>query len=195
MPSAASRALQIAHDVPGRVGIDEALRPDLHGGRAGQEKLDRVGRVLDAADARDRQRHAGAVDLVDHAQRDRLDRRARQARRRSSRSSGRRVRASMAMPVMVLMIDSPSAPPSAQARASATMSDVLGVSLIQSGFLTTARQARTRSASTRGSVPNSMPPALMFGHETFISRRVDAVEAVQAGAARRRIRRTWCRRS
>ena len=49
------------------------------------------------------------------------------------------------------------------------MSDVLGVSLIQSGFLITARQARTRSASTRGSVPNSMPPALMFGHETFIS--------------------------
>ena len=39
---------------------------------------------------------------------------------------GRRVRASMAIPVIVLMIDRPSAPPSAHAAASATMSDGVG---------------------------------------------------------------------
>ena len=92
---------------------------------------------------------------------------------------GFRVRASMAIPVIVLMMERPSAPPSAQALASETMSEVLGVSLIQSGFLITSRQARTRSRSTRGSVPNSIPPALMFGQETFISSAVDAVQAVE----------------
>src|SRR5947199_9148328 len=81
---------------------------------------------------------------------------------------GRRVRASIAIPVMVLMIDRASAPLSAHAFASATMSEVLGVSLIQSGFLIAARHCRTRSPSTRGSVPNSIPPALMLGQETFI---------------------------
>src|SRR5215831_13143362 len=82
---------------------------------------------------------------------------------------GFRFRASMPMAESVLMMESPSAPPSMLARASATMSVQFGVSLTMSGFFVAPRQARTRSLSTTGSTPNSTPPFLMFGHETFIS--------------------------
>ena len=89
----------------------------------------------------------------------------------------------MAMPVIVLMIDSPSAPPSAQARASATMSEVLGVSLIQSGFLITARQARTRSRE-HARVGAELDAARLDVRAGDVHlQRVDAVEAVEPGAA------------
>src|ERR1035437_2958307 len=83
-------------------------------------------------------------------------------------SFGRRVRTSMAIAVMVLITETASAPASADARAKATMSEVFGVSLTHKGLLMTLRQARTRSPTICGSRPDSIAPALMFGHETFI---------------------------
>ena len=59
-------------------GIDEVGRAHLHGGRAGNHELERVGRRRDAAHADHRNLHR-APALVDHAHRDRPDRRAAQA--------------------------------------------------------------------------------------------------------------------
>ncbi len=82
---------------------------------------------------------------------------------------GRRRRASMAIADRVLMTERPSAPPAIAARASATTSVQLGVSLMMSGSFMTARHCLTSSRNTAGSVPNSTPPFLMLGHDTFIS--------------------------
>jgi hypothetical protein len=51
----------------------------------------------------------------------------------------------------------------------ATMSAALGVSLTTIGARLTSTQARVRRWATSGTVPNSMPPCLMLGHEMFIS--------------------------
>src|SRR5512138_1132867 len=65
-------ALDPGHDPDGGVGVDEAGRPDLDRGRAGDQELESVGPGHDPAHADDRDLETRG-DLVDHAQSDRLD--------------------------------------------------------------------------------------------------------------------------
>lgn len=84
-------------------------------------------------------------------------------------SWGRRRSASMAMPKIVLMSESASAPAASAARAISVTSVTLGVSFTTSGRFVAARQRDTTFSTLAALVPMVMPPASTFGHEMFTS--------------------------
>ena len=84
---------------------------------------------------------------------------------------------------IVLIIDRPSAPASSHAFTYGTIDGTFGASFTSSGSLVAFRTAETTSKRTFGSCPNVCPPALTFGHETFISSASTASPSRSATAA------------
>ncbi len=69
----------------------------------------------------------------------------------------------------VLIRDTASAPASSTAFAIMTISVTLGESFKMTGFFVWDLAALTTAVAAAGSVPNTMPPSLTFGQETFSS--------------------------
>ena len=84
-------------------------------------------------------------------------------------SRGRRVSMSIAMPVIVLISESASAPPASALRAITLMSVTFGESFTMSGLRVRSRTARTTRSAATGSTPKTTPPAFTFGQEMFTS--------------------------
>ena len=82
---------------------------------------------------------------------------------------GCRARKSSRIPVSVLIIVTPAAPASTTARAISVISPTFGESFGYTGTLEASTTPRVTSAAITGSVPNSTPPALTFGHEMLSS--------------------------
>ena len=84
-------------------------------------------------------------------------------------SPGLPVRQSTAMPSRVLISDTASEPPSAEARAMSAMSETFGDSFVMTGRRVAERTSLTRRCTTSGSRPKGRSPPSTLGHEMFSS--------------------------
>ncbi len=73
------------------------------------------------------------------------------------------------MPVIVLISEIASAPPSSAALALSAMQDTLGVSLVMTGFTHTFLTASVTLRTLSGCTPKAMPPLRTLGQEILSS--------------------------
>src|SRR5690554_944064 len=91
---------------------------------------------------------------------------------------------SIRIPVMVLIIVMPSAPPASTALAISVISLTLGDSLTYTGTLDTALTFSVKRLAISGFTPNATPPSLTLGQEIFnsIALTLGAVQTLLATA-------------